>query len=519
MIIKRLCFNGLGQFAQRVEIDFSNGANFIKGDNNQGKTTIAAAIVYAITGRTLTGSPFVDDLINDKTKGGEVQLFVDVGGAAYEIYRSRDNKGKTSKSIVLLNGEKVTDSELMQVFGNAEYFMAAFWPPYIHGIEPKKASELLRKLLPPISENEVKAAMNNADNLKSLILSDPAGMAANLRKEIKENLAEIERAKGRIEAYSGIMTKEVPDVSEAPADRLREVTEKIETIRAGIAPIVDTQPLVLHLEQLRGEYLSLKNGIEDLPEFPGATNCPTCGQSLQGDAVDKVAQDYYSRIENIEQRNKAKIERMTVIATLAADKKKMIDEAMRQNEKLSSAIPEDLPQLETERADLQRQCYEAAQAEATRNTILQQKLDAETKKLQAAADVEDHVQVNRTLTLQVEALVEFQATKSRLMMEQIKQYLDKADITLWEIVKSTGEVKPTFELIYDGQPFAGMSNSNRIRCGLEISRLINKITGADYPVYIDNAESITARNDTKEQFFEAYVVNGSPLYVNDDPVN
>lgn len=98
-------------------------------------------------------------------------------------------------------------------------------------------------------------------------------------------------------------------------------------------------------------------------------------------------------------------------------------------------------------------------------------------------------------------------------MQQIRQHLNRTSISLYKVIKETGELKPDFAITYDGQPYKTMSNSNRIRCGLEISALINAVTGWALPVYIDNAESITDFAKPAGQYFTASVKPGATLTV------
>ena len=68
--------------------------------------------------------------------------------------------------------------------------------------------------------------------------------------------------------------------------------------------------------------------------------------------------------------------------------------------------------------------------------------------------------------------------------------MDKAAIKLSEVEKGTGEIKDTFKFTYDGKDYRWLSNSERIKAGLEIAMLVKRLTGLTYPTFVDNAESI-----------------------------
>jgi hypothetical protein len=86
---------------------------------------------------------------------------------------------------------------------------------------------------------------------------------------------------------------------------------------------------------------------------------------------------------------------------------------------------------------------------------------------------------------------------------------------LEKVVKSTGEVKDCFEVLYDDKELMLLSNSERVRVGLEISNLINNKTGLKIPLFLDNAESITHYEKPDTQIVEAVVVRKRPLTVED----
>ena len=71
--------------------------------------------------------------------------------------------------------------------------------------------------------------------------------------------------------------------------------------------------------------------------------------------------------------------------------------------------------------------------------------------------------------------------------------MNRASIKLYDVVKSTGELKSVFRFTYDGKDYRWLSTSEKIRAGLEVSALLERLTGLIYPKYIDNAECITGK--------------------------
>ena len=93
---------------------------------------------------------------------------------------------------------------------------------------------------------------------------------------------------------------------------------------------------------------------------------------------------------------------------------------------------------------------------------------------------------------------------------------NRVEITLYDTVKKTGEVKDVFKFMYDGRPYKCLSLSGKIRAGLEISELMKRLAECNYPVFIDNGESVPVIDNVRPtgQVFIAQVTKGAELAVN-----
>ena len=89
------------------------------------------------------------------------------------------------------------------------------------------------------------------------------------------------------------------------------------------------------------------------------------------------------------------------------------------------------------------------------------------------------------------------------------------EIVLTEIIKSTGEVKDCFRFSYDGRDYKCLSLSEKIRAGLDVSTLIQHLSGRYYPIFVDNGESICTFGNVQipGQVMIARVVRGQELQV------
>ena len=108
---------------------------------------------------------------------------------------------------------------------------------------------------------------------------------------------------------------------------------------------------------------------------------------------------------------------------------------------------------------------------------------------------------------------QYNSKRLQLQAEQIDKHLDKVTIQLEKIVKSTGEIKDDFKILYNGKEFPVLSSSERIKAGLEIANLLINISGLNIPVFVDNAESITEIPKLNTQMIEARVKENADLTV------
>lgn len=139
---------------------------------------------------------------------------------------------------------------------------------------------------------------------------------------------------------------------------------------------------------------------------------------------------------------------------------------------------------------------------------------AKTEKLKLQQNIRNANETIDKNKAALDAINEYVGEYAKMQSGQINKHFNKVSIQLSEIVKTTGEMKPKFKLLYDEKPIEVLSLSERIRLGLEVSSFIKTVTNTAYPTFIDNAESITDFDKIPGQLFTATVVKGSELLVN-----
>ncbi len=109
--------------------------------------------------------------------------------------------------------------------------------------------------------------------------------------------------------------------------------------------------------------------------------------------------------------------------------------------------------------------------------------------------------------------VMYMGKKNELLFQDLN--MNRVKILLYEIVKSTGEIKDTFKFTYNDREYKRLSLSEKIRAGLEVAELIKKLSGRTYPTFIDNAESVCVIDNVRpaSQLIFSIVEKGRRLTV------
>ena len=107
----------------------------------------------------------------------------------------------------------------------------------------------------------------------------------------------------------------------------------------------------------------------------------------------------------------------------------------------------------------------------------------------------------------------YMSKRAELTFSALK--MNKVEISLYDIVKTTGERKDVFKFTYGGRRYDRLSLSEKIRAGMEVSELMKRLTGRNYPVFVDNMESVDdlANVIPTGQVIMAKCVSGTPLAV------
>jgi hypothetical protein len=109
--------------------------------------------------------------------------------------------------------------------------------------------------------------------------------------------------------------------------------------------------------------------------------------------------------------------------------------------------------------------------------------------------------------------IQYVTKRTELTLNDLK--MSNTEIVLTEIIKTTGELKDCFRFSYEGRDYKCLSLSEKVRAGLDVAALIGRLSGRNYPVFVDNGESVCTFGKVQlpGQVIVARVVNNQPLQV------
>lgn len=333
-----------------------------------------------------------------------------------------------------------------------------------------------------------------------------------------------------------VLTRKLSNnASEDPA--VTTAKEKLAEVKARVYSSKFTQAIA----EASAEYNSLAKQYNELKERITALKvgdvCPTCKMQFTETNIEEIRNHLIAECSRIGELGKGVVARGKEIAELDKKAKAQFEQWKADDIAKFTAELEEL-QNKTERVDVseirskldeladlekygnlsEQELSELGDLEATLIGINAQietvEQSASEERLKSAL-VEKDVFIEQMKKYKdiVTALTEYIFKRADLATAELK--MPNVEIRLFEVIRGTGEVKNAFKFDYKGREYTTLSLSEKTLAGIEISALIRRITGKDYPVCIDNTESIAAFNDVDmpSQVMLIRVVKGQPLTV------
>ena len=545
--IVRIEMTGFKRFKETFAVEFDK-LTYISGGNGRGKTTIADAIAFAFCGTPFWGDKSCDRLLNAESNEMKVEVaFVDEDGEVHNLIRRKAGNNMT----ITLDKVQLRQTDLTNVFADRDIFLSILNPLYFIEKIAERGREFLQKLLPAMDEKTILAELSESTKtlLENESMLEPEFYISKKREELKEIENTLNYFDGQIDLLKTQRKEAADKIDDVVAKGEKIMARKgelegkqfdgidIEALKAKQSQIANslseekrTKLLAKQAEaqnrqyesKFTGDIVKIKTEIEGLSKhckvlaaqakgIKLGDKCPTCGTVVNETNYKSIIGGIKTQYSETYSKGKAAMQAYNEL--LEFDKKS--------REKFEEFRADDLKRIETELAALGN--YDVSEIAMLEDKIrlgnlsedefaelseLKRQAEAyaaevnalcETDKApQKIADIEKSVAANEARKKEINSLIhaagEFAAKKAELTLNQLK--MKRASIKLYDVVKTTGEIKDTFRFTYDGKDYRWLSTSEKVKAGLEVANLMARLTGLVYPTYIDNAECITTGIDS-----------------------
>ena len=456
----------------------------IRGRNGAGKSSLAEAVVWCLYGTDITGVTKQDERLkqrNAKDMAVTVTCVSD-SGAAYNIARLKKPQGGT---VVLVNGQKESATQIESLFGSVDEFLSMFFPGHFSALEPKKAREVIGKCLPALSKETVmekltpeeQEALNESPMLGGLDSAEL--LIEQTRRHIRDNQDEQRRLEGELRHITETLAKDQP-VKEAP--RITpERRVQVESDKALVTKIEqETAQKQNQIAQLNAQKKSLRLSYDALQASIQTvdTTCHTCGQPLPAEKANAIRAKVDAHNAQIKVRMQALIDEGKLVKA-QLDKWLAVPDVAAVDPVIKARIGQ---------FDLDEEADRLAQASDLAERQMQKRAQTNLDRVQA--DIGKVSTDMERLEQRVKALQAYKFEYVRLQHAQLNSHFKHVKIQLADANKETGEIRSVFHVEWKGAPYRTLSNSERVRCDAEIGRVLAKARGETMPVFVDNAESV-----------------------------
>ena len=589
--ITSLMLSGFKSYEEPTELVFGN-PTVITGGNGRGKSSIADAIAFAVTGCPFFGERGIDRLHNENNPDVAIRMcFVDETGTLHELNRTR----RKNRMTITYDGYEIRQLDLADLFGERDVFLSILNPLYFIEELGEDGKKLLERYLPTIPHETVLSQLSEPvrEHLKNETILSPEGSLKRCREEIRSLEERItylrgqkdlaasqgeshEQAEQEVTLQADLLRREIAELEQrqfssmdvsAMQERLVELSGRYE--EAARDERADTSKLREQLQLLREkiarrevekyqskftEALAEASArVKDLgvryqrenaayKAFHAGMECPACHRSVTEQslpevqaALKKVLSELYAagseqRAQLIELQEMDKKAADTFARFKEDDLGKWAAEAAEMEQRCASLAEQASAETECLRAEIQTLTADLeygnlSQSEYDHLGTCREELRQSEAKIAAlqtmtAAQLPDFdreiAQANANIAeikRKMADVIAYISKRAELTFSQLK--MNRVEISLYDVVKSTGEVKDTFKFQYGGRRYDRLSLSEKIRAGMEVSELMKRLTGRNYPVFVDNMESVDDLANVRPtgQIIMAKCVSGAALQV------
>lgn len=492
--ITSMSISGFKSYEGPTDLIFGN-PTVITGGNGRGKTSIADAIAFVVTGLPFFGERGIDRLHNESNPDVAIRMcFVDETGTHHELTRTR----RKNRMTITYDGYEIRQLDLNDMFGERDVFLSILNPLYFIEELGESGKNLLEMYLPMIPHETVLAELSEPvrEALKDESLLSPDAWLKRRREEIR-GLEE------RI-TYLGGQKDLAESQSQTYEQTHQEMASQIEKLRWEISGLEAKQFAGMDTSEMQERLVELSQRYDEAArdDRSDAAEQQRNLSALRAKIARRQAEQYQSKFTQALADISAKVKELGARyqRETAAYKafhagmecptchRPVTEQSLSEVQAALKKVISDLYAAGTEQRGQLTELQEMDKKAA--DTFEQFKADDLAKWQAEAAELEQAcTELSGSASNEVERLrMEIQTLSAELTFSQLK--MNKVEISLYDVVKSTGEAKDTFKFTYGGRRYDRLSLSEKIRAGMEVSELMKRLTGRNYPVFVDNMESV-----------------------------
>ena len=550
--IMQLTVTGFGCFADEHTWTFGRMTT-ITGHNYQGKSTIADAIAYALTGAPVFGGRDLDRLQNEGSPFMRVELTVRTDdGKTHAIRRARQG-GKTALSV---DGTTTTQERFAERFGSRDLILSLLNPLYFAEVLSGDGRTLIEQYLPSVPHEAVMEKLS--EHMRGILGDDRLEMPEVYLKEKRRELKELEKDRlvldGQMQQTENQRAKLQSELAEekallahtaaalAPLENKQKAQDftaldaEIARLSAQYDAVQDGQaddrraalqaeldavrarefnfPGTAQLRQMQGQLQALYGRYNDeagrLQYLQTQGVCPTCLRRIDGGSFPEIQAAFARRLQKIQTDGVALRQQSETLALQETQARNEFD-ALKTGE--ITRLEQELAEAPADTAAQQRELIKAKIKELSAQRALggltadesqqyqtlfheQGKLESEISQIEKLLDSLPKGQQEgldkldeEIRTLQDKITAAKAYQSERAALLFAPVQMHKAGLKLYEPMKESGELRDVFKLTWDGRDYVRLSLSERMRCGLEVVELLSRLSGKRYPLFVDNTES------------------------------
>nr|DAO43306.1 MAG TPA: chromosome partition protein [Caudoviricetes sp.] len=338
----------------------------------------------------------------------------------------------------------------------------------------------------------------------------------------------------------------------ALSDATIAASRKIAQVRMQLDKLTDEQGTIQgnvdrinkNLDELRHSFVDVRG--KQFVKSEIETVCPTCGQELPPDRIEKARQTLEQQeaefnsskaeiLKRINIEGKAKNAELAKLTERLKDLEAEITAAINNLDKCNAEYLEaadaensfEIPASEEEKKLIQEAMEIKAHADQPVDTAeLDQKIEALTAKLEAAKAINAKADANNQLNARISALLksesdlsahlidlerqmylceQFVRAKTDLVARKIAEKIPNVQFVMFRPNITNEGIEECCETCYHGVPYQDLNTGARLNVGLEIINALIAEYKVSAPIFVDNAESIVQLVDTPAQLIRLVV--------------